>query len=877
MSQGHARPIVSVITNFLDGGDFIAEAIESVLAQTCDAVEHILVDDGSTDRATAIAKGYAARFPDRIRYVDHPGHANLGTSASRNVGIREARGEFIAFLDADDVYLPTKLERQIALLEAHPECGTIYGAHVYWHGWTGRPEDVARDWTWDHFGVPPDSVAMPPELVRHYLKDGLTVPCPTTILVRRALVDRVGGFDASFRSYYDDQVFFCKVALAAPVFVSSECLEKYRQHPASLCANEGTTTRALGFRKTFLEWLERYLLERHVFDPAIWSSLELELLQLRNPRIKRWSRAGRKFGRNWKRTFGTARHAFTSLRRRSTIRVLRSSRLIDAVDYESRARAAGFPTSGIDPVLHYVAIGANAGLHPHPLFDPDFYATTYDDVRATGLLPLEHFVRIGAREGRRPCPWFDTAYYLRANPDIATSSRNPLAHFVREGWKEGRRPSRRFDAEGYTRAHPELRTSGMNPLVHLALYGSDVERAAATPASTPTDDERQARLDAWSASMASHSNRALYLDLTTPRADKDAGSLLTLANMHALTTLGFAVSFLPMLGSDDDRYVDELVAHGFASLDERVVVDPLRFVREFGHRFELVVISRLDVARDVVDVVRASAPDALIVFETVDLHFLRERRRAELLGSAELARTADATRVIELDTIARCDATIVHSDAERRLLADALPDALVGTVPCVTDPRPRHRGRAGRDGIVFIGSYSHEPNVDAVLWFAREVLPLVRRELPEAVFRIVGSDMTPAVSALHGGPIDVVGFVPDLDPLMDACVMTVAPLRFGAGYKGKIATSLAFGVPVVCTAIAAEGMGFTDGVEVVIADDAASMARAIVSLHLDALAWDRMSDAGRRFVLERFSSESARTSLKSLIDEAATRKTTRRR
>lgn len=280
-------PRVSIVTIFLNGGAFLAEAIESVLAQTFASVEHVLVDDGSTDEATAIAKDYAARHPERIRYVEHPAHANLGMSASRNAGVAASTGELLGFLDVDDVYLPTKIARQVSILDAHPEVGMVYGAHLYWHGWTGHDEDRARDWTWNHFGIPADSVVDPPELVRHYLRDGLTVPFPGCLLVRRSVFERVGGFDPRFRTQYEDQVFFCKVALDSRVFVSSDSLEKYRQHPDSACASTDALGIGLAFRKVFLEWLEMYLLRERVFDAAIWWHLESELSVLREPRLRR--------------------------------------------------------------------------------------------------------------------------------------------------------------------------------------------------------------------------------------------------------------------------------------------------------------------------------------------------------------------------------------------------------------------------------------------------------------------------------------------------------------------------------------------------------------------------------------------------------------
>src|SRR5690606_21662112 len=134
-----------------------------------DRWELLLIDDGSTDASSTIARRYAQEHPERIRYLEHPGHANRGMSASRNLGIAHARGAHIPFLDADDVYLPEKLERQVRLLTAHPDVDMVYGATRHWYSWTGRPEDVARDQV-RRLGVPPGTIVRPPRLIPLFLR-----------------------------------------------------------------------------------------------------------------------------------------------------------------------------------------------------------------------------------------------------------------------------------------------------------------------------------------------------------------------------------------------------------------------------------------------------------------------------------------------------------------------------------------------------------------------------------------------------------------------------------------------------------------------------------------------------------------------------------
>lgn len=224
--------LVSVIMIFLNAERFIEEAIESVLSQTYDRWELLLVDDGSTDRSTAIARRYAAELPDRIRYLDHTGHQNRGMSASRNMGIAHAGGEYIAFLDADDVYLPQKLEKQIEILEHYPEAGLVYGATQYWFSWTGSAADARKD-RLRPLGVPPGSLVDPPHLFRLFLENKARTPCTCAVLIRRSVIKDAGGFEERFSGMYEDQVFFYKLSLIASAFVADGCWDRYRQHADS--------------------------------------------------------------------------------------------------------------------------------------------------------------------------------------------------------------------------------------------------------------------------------------------------------------------------------------------------------------------------------------------------------------------------------------------------------------------------------------------------------------------------------------------------------------------------------------------------------------------------------------------------------------------
>jgi glycosyltransferase involved in cell wall biosynthesis len=279
--------LVSVVVNFLDAEPFIQEAIASVFAQTYGAWELLLVDDGSSDGSTAVARHYAEEHPARVRYLEHPGHANLGTSASRNLGSRHSRGKYIAFLDADDVWLPRKLEQQVAILDTHPEAAMVYGLDQWWHSWTQRPEDRGRDFV-HPLGVPANTVIEPPALILlFFLIQRATIPNPSSILVQREILEQVSGFEEKFRGLYDEQAFYAKVCLRAPVFAANACWSRYRQHPDSIVALARKGGQEYSTRLAFLRWLAAYLTEQRVAEPEIWKALRRQLRRYRHPKLAR--------------------------------------------------------------------------------------------------------------------------------------------------------------------------------------------------------------------------------------------------------------------------------------------------------------------------------------------------------------------------------------------------------------------------------------------------------------------------------------------------------------------------------------------------------------------------------------------------------------
>ena len=274
-------PLVSVIVPFLDVAPFLAEAIESVRAQTYSNWELLLCDDGATDGSSDIARAYAAREPDRIRYLVHDGPAHQGASAARNLGLRHARGELIALLDGDDVWLPNKLAEQVAIMREHPEADALYGLTELWHSWSGTGRDELPP-----SGVADGTLLGPRALLGGMLRRELLVPCTCSIVMRADAVRRAGGFANEFPGIYDDVAFYSRLSLVGSFLFVERQWDRYRQHAASTYAKVRQSGESHRARLRFLTWLEGVIATSPAReDPELEAALRAALRRERHPRL----------------------------------------------------------------------------------------------------------------------------------------------------------------------------------------------------------------------------------------------------------------------------------------------------------------------------------------------------------------------------------------------------------------------------------------------------------------------------------------------------------------------------------------------------------------------------------------------------------------
>jgi GT2 family glycosyltransferase/glycosyltransferase involved in cell wall biosynthesis len=376
----------------------------------------------------------------------------------------------------------------------------------------------------------------------------------------------------------------------------------------------------------------------------------------------------------------------------------------------------------------------------------------------------------------------------------------------------------------------------------------------------------EGQFDAHRAANFRASGHVLIVDATTPTPDQDSGSLRMVNLIAIFQALGYRVSFLPANLGWESGYSEPLRARGVELLGGVSPDQVEHWLASHGPSLDAVMLSRHYVASEYLDRIKRHAPQARCLFDTVDLHYLRERRQAELADDASLAKIAEQTREAELGVARRCDKTLVVSTVEKAVLADEAPDLDVAVLSNIHKVYGCRQGFAERQGILFIGGYQHPPNIDAVVWFADEIFPRVREQLPDVEFHVVGSKATDQVRALgQRNGIVFHGFVEEVEPFLENCRLAVAPLRYGAGVKGKVNMSMAWGQPVVVTSPAAEGMFLRHAEDALVADAAAEFAAAVVAAYGDQALWERLSAGGLANVERYFSFDAARRAVQQIL------------
>ena len=359
--------------------------------------------------------------------------------------------------------------------------------------------------------------------------------------------------------------------------------------------------------------------------------------------------------------------------------------------------------------------------------------------------------------------------------------------------------------------------------------------------------------------------RALVVDARVLCPDQDAGSLRMLKILEILGELGFQVTFAPYNGQHLSPYTERMQALGIECLYDPFLGNFDALFTERAEEFDVIILSRAETAVKVLPICRAYAPRTPVIFDTVDLHFVRGQREAELSRDEEKRKRALEMERLELELSSSCDAVVVVSTEEVKILEDKLPTARIALISMIHDIQPIIKPYHSRRDFLFVGGYEHPPNIDAMLWFCSEIMPLVIKQLPDAKLHIIGSKMPDNIRSLASDHIVTHGYVESIESFLDSCLLSIAPLRFGAGVKGKITQSMSHGLPVVSTSIGAEGMHLEHETNILVADKARDFASLIVRLHRDPELWNKLSGNGLANIERHFSVSAATRNIKKLL------------
>jgi O-antigen biosynthesis protein len=359
--------------------------------------------------------------------------------------------------------------------------------------------------------------------------------------------------------------------------------------------------------------------------------------------------------------------------------------------------------------------------------------------------------------------------------------------------------------------------------------------------------------------------QVLVVDAVTPMPDQDSGSLRMVNLLSILRSEGCAVTFFCDGLHYHKGYAEALQQMGVQVLYAPFIKSEPAWLAAHGAKFDVVLLSRHYVAAPLLPLIRAHCRKAKIVFDTVDLHFLREEREAELRQDRTHSAMAAKTKQQELAIMQASDLTLVVSPIEQNLLASMVPQVKVDILSNIHDVPGRAAAIDERADLLFVGGFQHPPNVDAALWFVQEILPLVHARLPQIKLHLVGSNTPASINALASDHVIVHGFVPDIDPMLAKARLSIAPLRYGAGVKGKVNMAMAHGLPVIATPAAVEGMHCKDRHDVMIGESAQAFADALVEAYQDASLWLQISDGGLENVRTHFSFEAARSQIRKIF------------
>lgn len=382
------------------------------------------------------------------------------------------------------------------------------------------------------------------------------------------------------------------------------------------------------------------------------------------------------------------------------------------------------------------------------------------------------------------------------------------------------------------------------------------------------------------------SKRILIIDDIPPLPDRAAGALRHYHTLKQMLNLGYKVTYVHLMGkqyADESasKYIIEFKMRGVefiwfnyeywydfrnSDLGKEYIKTLVNSLELNDRSFDFVYIAFWHIAEYFIDLIKSQIPSVPILIDTMDIHYLREEREAELTKDNSLKLKAKENKKRELAVYSKADVITTVTEADRSELRNHIKNKPIFILTDVHDPRENTPTFQDRKDLIFVGNFNHKPNEDAVLFFSNEIFPLIKSKLPEIKFYIVGNNPTEKILALNSVDIIVTGWVPDVKEYIDKCRVEVVPLRYGAGNKGKVGEALSSGIPIVTTLIGAEGMGIENGVHAFICNEPKSFAEKVVELYQNQELWYTFSEQGKKLIASQYSSELMRKRLQFIFN-----------
>ena len=371
------------------------------------------------------------------------------------------------------------------------------------------------------------------------------------------------------------------------------------------------------------------------------------------------------------------------------------------------------------------------------------------------------------------------------------------------------------------------------------------------------------------ASRRGNGKRILWIDHSLPLPNFNSGCLRMNNLMKSIVKLGHKITYVHLSNYDPDNYAGVMRKMGVETVglnfeawqlsDNKkkfLIADHvLNALEVFNNNYDIVYLSFYWVAALFIKNIRKRLPESIIYVDSHDIHFLRTKREAELYKDIKHLRIAEQTRIEEIAVYNRADAVMTVTELDRQALLMELPNKPVFLMPNVHDVVPTEKGFDQRKDLLFVGGFNHTPNVDAMIYFCNDIFPKVKEKIPEIKLWIVGSNPSDEVKALANESVIVTGWVKDTKPYLDQSRISIAPLRYGAGMKGKVGEAMSHGLPVITTSVGSEGMGIVNGEHAVVVDDNYDWVEQITNLYYNEELWKKLSQNGQSLMAKLYGSD----------------------